>query len=753
VIKIPPEGLRGQRLVEAAAGELRARFDIVRAAVSATLGRDWVDIDAWYAERVVVRGERGRLVAYPYAIAEDNTVQLGAPEEVVVRHAAVRVVEAVDVGRLIEAAAGATGEWIIRVICAGESSNGNVYPAEVLREAAPMFEGVRVFVKSDEEHLKDRGKDVRNLIGGLTAPRFIEASVGAPAQIQATLRLIEPEGVIAVRLREAHSRGLSGLFGFSIDSYCDAKTIRRGQQRLREARKFKKVNSVDLIVEPGAGGELIRMVEAKQQTQEQDTMRTRMIEAIRAKRPDLAADIDDDTPDEVVLARHAEATAPAAASGITAEQLSEQVRMVECRATARATIADSKLPQPAKEKLLADFSGRARFVEADVSAAIEAETQYLGRFTESGKPVIPFGAVDVEDRSVVIADMLDAFFDRDHKEHRNVQSFKECYYQITGDRRVTGRLEDCDMSRLREAAGASTRFVESVSTTTFANALGDSMRRALVRMYEGDTELQVWRNIVDVVPRFDFRSNELARIGGYGNLPAVGQGAGYASLTTPSDEKASYAVTKRGGLEDVTLEAIRNDDVAALRRIPDELALAAAQTLYEFVFDFIRTNPTIYDSVALFHASHGNLGTTALDATSVAAARLAMVNQTRAGSGKKINTGPAYALVPFELQEAAWNLFVRGTNLDKTYVQSLNPVVIPINYWTDANDWAMVANPRKCPTIEIGFLDGNETPDIFVQDMPNVGSMFSNDKLTYKIRHIYGGTVVDFRGMRKHVVA
>lgn len=752
MIKIPPEGLRGQRLAEAAAGELRSRMELVRAAVGALMSQNWVDIDAWYADRVVIRAERGRLVAYPYTIADDNTVQLGAAEEVVVHHTPVRVVESVDVGRVIEAAA-ATGEWLIRVIRAGESANGNVYPAAVLREAAPMFEGARVFVKSDDEHIKGGGKDVNKLIGGLANPRFVEGATPADGEIQATLRLIEPEGAIAVRFREAHSRGLSGLFGFSIDAFCDAKKVTRGGKRMREATKFKSVNSVDLIVEPGAGGELIRMVEAKQHTQEQDDMiRTRMIEAIRAKRPELAADITDDTSDDIVLARYTEATRPTpVAGGVTPEQLAEQVRMVEARSTARATIAASKLPQPAKDKLTADFTARDRFVEADVTAAIEAETQYLGRFTESGKPVIPFGQVELEDRSVKVADMLDAFFDRSHKDHRSVQSFKECYIEITGDRRVTGDLEDCDRSRLREAAGA--RFAESVSTTTFANVLGDSLRRAMIRAYVGDTDLQGWRKIVDVVPRFDFRTNELTRIGGYANLPAVNQGAGYTALSTPSDEKATYAVTKRGGTEDITLEAIRNDDVGALRRIPSELSMAALQTLYEFVFDFIRTNPTIYDTVALFHASHNNLGTTALDATSAAAARLAMVNQTRAGSGKKINAGPAFLLVPFELQEIAWNLFVRGTNNDKTYVQTLNPEVIPINYWTDANDWAMIADPMKCPTIEVGFLDGNETPDIFVQDMPNVGSMFSNDKLTYKIRHIYGGTVQDYRGMRKHVVA
>jgi len=40
-----------------------------------------------------------------------------------------------------------------------------------------------------------------------------------------------------------------------------------------------------------------------------------------------------------------------------------------------------------------------------------------------------------------------------------------------------------------------------------------------------------------------------------------------------------------------------------------------------------------------------------------------------------------------------------------------------------------------------------------VQDNPTVGSLFASDKITYKIRHIYGGAVTDFRGLYKAVVA
>jgi len=399
------------------------------------------------------------------------------------------------------------------------------------------------------------------------------------------------------------------------------------------------------------------------------------------------------------------------------------------------------LPQAAKDKLQADFDGRERFTEAEVTTAIEGERTYLGKFTESGKPIINFDTgARVEDRSVKINDMLDAFFDPAHKSHKDTRSFKECYIEITGDKHVTGRLEDVDQNRLRESLGAD--FRESLNSASFANALGNSITRRMQALYTGMTDLQTWRKIASVTSVNDFRTQERTRIGGYGNLPAVTESGAYVALTSPSDAKASYAATKRGGLESVTLEMVKNDDVAAIQRIPMELALAAGNTLYEFAFDFLRTNPTVYDTVALYHASHNNLFTGALSASEFALHRLAMGKQARAGSAKRLGTQIKYLVVPFELQETAYNMFVRNANLDQTFIQSLTPDVIVVPYWTDANDWCTVADPTRMPGIEIGFLDGREEPELFIQDAPNVGSMFNNDTITYKIRHIYGGNVL-----------
>jgi hypothetical protein len=512
---------------------------------------------------------------------------------------------------------------------------------------------------------------------------------------------------------------------------------------------------VDLIVEPGAGGQLIRMVESINPEKEQDTMRTRMLEAIQKKDPTkFAGQKPEDINDDELETAYREAIAPAPAAGSGDDDVKEQIRMIEARSNMRSAIATSKLPQPAKDRLEADFSKRERFVEADVTAAIAGEREYLARFTESGKPVIDFGEGGrSEDRSVKIAGMLDAFFDPAHKDHRSVGSFKECYIEVTGDKKVTGRLRDCDISRMRESVGAS--FRESLDSSSFGDVLGDSITRRMQALYIGNTELQSWRKVAVVGRTSDFRTQEVGRIGGYGNLPDVGQGDPYAPLTSPGDDKATWGVTKRGGTEDVTLEMIKNDDVRMIMRIPQELQLAAANTLYEFAFDFFRTNPNAWDGTALYHADHGNLFTVALSAAEYKVHRLAMQKMTRSGSLKRLATSPGFLLLPFDLQDTGYDLFVRGTNNDKTFIQTLNPEIITVDYWADATDWVTVAPKEKLPVLEIDFLDGQEEPELFVQDNPTTGSMFTNDKLTYKIRHIYGGNLlVDAeKGTTKAVVA
>lgn len=764
------------KMKEAAAGELSAIMSLVRAAIIAKLypgeTNRYVSIKAFFIDRAVVSAENGRLLAFPYTLTDANVVEIGAPEEVIEHYMPVAAMREAQ-GVFIEAQDEKGLKWRIRVIKAGLSGNKNYYPDAVLREAVSLFNGARVFVKSDDEHIDGKGKSFRNLIGRLSNAAFIDGRAADSGEIQADLEILASAGDVPAKMLEAWNRKMTqDLFGFSVDVNGRVK-LDNGR---RVAQKFTKVNSVDLIIEPGAGGQLINLIEAKDPLQEGDMkLRDRMIEAIKkannGKLPDgldiendeqletayreaLGKNTPDDDKDERAKAAKAAGGKDAAGNaGVTREELEAHTRMVEARAHLRAAVADSKLPEHAKDRVRAMFADRDRFTEAQVDQAIKDEREYLGKFIESGK-ISGLGDLDIkagQDRSEKVIDMLDAFFDPAHKDHRKVQSFKECYAEITGDRLVTGRIDHMDRTRLREAIGA--EFRESLDSTSLSNVLGNAITRRMVAEYRAAVDYDGYRKIVNVVSVNDFRTQERVRMGGYGDLPAVAQGAPYAALASPTDEKATYAVTKRGGTEDVTLEMIKNDDVGAIRRIPVKLGRSAKRTLAKFVFDFIKDNPVIYDGLALFHATHGNLGSAALDATSLAARRLAMLKQAELNSADRLGIGPKYLLVALDGQENAVNLFNRNTNNDKTFVQSMTLEIIPVWYWTDANDWALSADPLDVPGFELGFLDGNEEPELFVQDNPTVGSMFTNDKLTYKMRHIYSGTPTDFRQFDKSVVA
>ena len=487
---IPSAGIIGEAaLREAAATECGQVMNLVRAALQAKLGEVYTSIEAMYPDRVVACRD-GRYYAYAYTIGEDNQVTLGDAQEVIEQYVPVRMAEACD--SFLEAADPEGKTWDAVLIRAGLSANQTFYPDAVLREAVPLFEGARVLSRSDAEHIKGDGKDARNIVGWISGARFAEGAgqVIDTGRVLGTFNFGAGASALRDTITDAWKRGKRDLVGLSIDANGTAGFALREAKRVRVAKSITKVNSVDLIVDPSAGGALVRLVEAAatDKDKESDPMKALMLAKIKAKTPEAFTAINPETITDADLeARYAEAVTVEVAekaapgkttpAGVTAEQLAETVRMVEARAHLRVAVATSALPQAAQDKLLADWGKRERFTEAEIDAAIKAERTYVARFTESGKVKIDEkGEIVVEDRAVKIAAMFDAFFDPAHKDHRATQSFKECYIEVTGDKRVTGRIEDMDRARLAESLGAA--FRESLDSTSFANVLGDSARRA-----------------------------------------------------------------------------------------------------------------------------------------------------------------------------------------------------------------------------------------------------------------------------------
>jgi len=79
------------------------------------------------------------------------------------------------------------------------------------------------------------------------------------------------------------------------------------------------------------------------------------------------------------------------------------------------------------------------------------------------------------------------------------------------------------------------------------------------------------------------------------------------------------------------------------------------------------------------------------------------------------------------------------------------PIVVP--NFADVNNWYLLASPAQVECLEVGFLNGREEPELMVQDNPTDGSVFTNDAITFKVRHIYGAGWLDYRGAYGSIVA
>lgn len=693
------------------------------------------------------------------------------------------------------------GRWRICCMQAGLSGNRNYYPDTVLREAVALFDGAKVLNKPDAVHLAGGGKSFDALVGRLSNPAFVPGAEPDSGEIHADLTLIEPGGPVAAKMREAWERGLTDLFGFSIDGKAGVKATRRAGVAVQEAIRFHKISSVDLIVDPGAGGKIVSCIEAvdenKEQNMDNETMSAEdIIALINAKRPDL---LEGKNPEEltaedlaallkialadsaeIVEARRAKSgkgrrlveaegdgeTPPGEEAPLSREEaialikekrpdllegknldeltaddlaallktaLSESAEVAELTEAQRRVFA-SGLPDAAKARLIGDLA-KGQVKPARIVEAIRSETAYLSNFVGDGARVKNLGSVRVvEAEADKLKDRLNAFFDKSHKGHNKAGSFKEIYGLLTGDVKVTGQRKNC--VNMREAIG----------TADWSEVCADSINRELLRVYGAEDRYDIWRRLVRISSAPDFRELHRLQIGGYGDIPVVAEKGPYTFLNEPDDESTKFGVAKRGGLQSITLEMIKNDDVTAIQDVPKKLGWSAKRTLSKAVLSMYSGSALTSDGLTLFHASHKNLGTAPLNADSWEAARLAMKDQREPGSNDPIGIPPSILLVPPALERTAWDMFRRDVNLDKTFVQENAPEILSPWIWEGNDTFVALASPDESPCVDVAFLDGQQEPELFIQDAPTAGSVFSNDCITYKIKHVWGIGAVGWRG-------
>lgn len=296
------------------------------------------------------------------------------------------------------------------------------------------------------------------------------------------------------------------------------------------------------------------------------------------------------------------------------------------------------------------------------------------------------------------------------------------------------------------------------STSDFPNILENVITKSLRAGYESSARtFTAWARQGSSLP--DFKQVSRAQIAGAPSLKRVQQGAEYEEGTI-GDGAEKYAVQKYGRIVHVSWETVINDDMDALTRIPQAFGASAADLESDLVYAILTGNPNMADGVALFHATHGNLGTaTALKEALNDAATLDPLAELREKmllqkglEGRYITVRPKFLIVPPKLEQTALRIcsaaFVAAKGIDINVLGSmLTPVVEPRLHDSSDTAYYAAADASTVDTIEYAYLQGHE--GVFTETQNG----FEVDGLKVKCRHVFGAKAIDHRGLFKNVGA
>ena len=285
-------------------------------------------------------------------------------------------------------------------------------------------------------------------------------------------------------------------------------------------------------------------------------------------------------------------------------------------------------------------------------------------------------------------------------------------------------------------------------STLFANVANKRLRGAYD---ENPGTYALWARRAPNAP--DFKNLSVAQLSGAPDLLQTNE-HGEFKYGKMTDGGETYAVLTYGRIVSLTRQAIINDDLRAFERLVSAFGFAARRLENRTVYAQLTANAALADTVALFHATHTNLGTgagSALQMSALTTARAAMRLQ-KGLAGEELSLAPSYLIVPAALEQTAYQLtssqYVPAKQSDVNEFRvggrtALEAIVEPILDANSSTAWYLGAANSQVDTVEYCYLDGAEGPMI----ESDVG--FEVDGVSYKCRLDFAAKAIDYRGLYK----
>ena len=747
----------------------------------------------------------------------DGAVTLGEnPVEVEQQYVEVRSVQAemgddegVGLMMRLGAARDVEGsEWDVDICETGHTLNGWHIRKDALRAAVDerLFENADINLYElpgqGATHIREPLTDVKNFLvknkaGWVDSVRYVVGE-GAKDVAKGIVHFLDSGKVIGKNMLTAMKAG-APVYGLSWDAAVRAKKEAVDGKPCMNIYKFNRVEGVDIVTRPAAGGKFNRAVADMPAQIMEVKMKQTLWDLIQKLRPDLLNGkvFLTSTDQEVEAIARMAMEAPAAGGGVpdpATVALKQELDIMRCgmsldRAlSARKEDGSPDLPEIAQARIRTTYSGKV-FMDADLARAIADEKDYLAKINTPAEPdpvsvsgirvglgsyeracmavdrlfgltaaqLLTLTSLQRLDNQPFFADVRSMQDIGDYDKIPAFSSLREMYQFFTGDSEVSGRFN-------RKNLPAELRSRMDISSATFTYVLGNTLGRRLVSAYR-DFKYREELLISIKKPVKDFRTQEAVMVGGFPDLDTVDpEAADYVEIGGVTDEESTYSLGQKGNILTITRKAIINDDISIVNRLVNALARAARRTHAKYVWGKFISNVNCSDGTAWFTIGHGNLGAAALTHATALIAYLALANMTEKDSGEPIGmlddpgVKPALVgsmtLMPTIEKIANEETYFTANDLTTKIPNPLYKKVIaaPFSLLTDVNDWGLILPPSVGDIVEMGYLNGREEPEMFVADSPQAEQVFIADKIRHKIRHEYAGAVIDYRTGYKAVV-
>jgi len=288
-----------------------------------------------------------------------------------------------------------------------------------------------------------------------------------------------------------------------------------------------------------------------------------------------------------------------------------------------------------------------------------------------------------------------------------------------------------------------------MSTDTLPTLLVNTGRRVVEK--EAQEARTMYRHISGVTKTPDFKTAKVLKIGGMGLLNPHKQG-GERKRGEFNEEFESYAISTYTKEFMFTREMIYNSDVFDIMKKFRDAGGAADKTTDAIVFDLMTGGNRVIDlsgyvmndGLPIFHADHGNLGSSALSSASLTAARLAMTKHVLI-DGTAAYITPDTLVIGEELRATAEEILKsaasiadnKNASVYNTHYNSLNLVISPL---INGVEWYMMDSTNGMDRLELTATNGKPITTLIRQDPLEA---------VFKIVHDTGAFAKDYRGLYK----